>query len=62
MKISKDRATKLYSSISRVITDLRVAHLKGNVDDLDFCLFKLEQEISANVEKALNITVETKTY
>jgi hypothetical protein len=56
MKISEDKAKKLYHSICTPITDVRIAVYSGaSKERIDELLFNLETEISNNVVKVLNI-------
>jgi hypothetical protein len=57
MKISEDKAKKLYKSISDPIMETRIAVYSGaSLEEIDKILFDLETEISNNVDKVLNLT------
>ena len=56
MKISEKKHTELYRSISNPITDLRVRHAMGKIEDLDEELFVLENRIYKEIKEALNLT------
>ena len=56
MKISEKRHTKLYRAISNPITDLRVKHTMGEVEDLDLELFALQNRIHKEIKEALELT------
>ncbi len=57
MKLSEKRSSELYSAIREPIIDLRI-HTQNhapNAEKMDELLFKVEQQIWRNVEKALNL-------